>query len=392
MVARVVGRQLPVCVALCGIACAEKSAKPAPAAVVTGAVPEAQLASLRLTRDAVNRLGIQSVLLDSASVAPTRTVGGEIVVPPGRALMVTAPMAGTIYALAAGELPVGGARVTAGQPLARLVTLPPDPARTQQDVEMTQARLEQAQREADRIALLYKDRLVSTREQERAIADLASARAAFELAAGQQRAGRGGTRRDSSGLSALVITAPDAGVVRVVSVGPGQAVAAGAPLFEVVQLDRLWVRVPIYAGDARLVQRSAAVAVHGLGGAHEGPVVRAVPIAAPPTADATASSVDLYYEVRGSTLRPGERVGVTLPMVANEGRALVAPLSAIVRDIQGGAWVYEQVDSLTFARRRVEVTRVVGDRAVLAHGPRVGTRIVSVGVAELFGTEFGTGK
>lgn len=165
MVARVVGRQLPVCVALFGIACAEKSAKPAPAAVVTGAVPEAQLASLRLTRDAVNRLGIQSVLLDSASVAPTRTVGGEIVVPPGRALMVTAPMAGTIYALAAGELPVGGARVTAGQPLARLVTLPPDPARTQQDVEMTQARLEQAQREADRIALLYKDRLVSTRGQ-----------------------------------------------------------------------------------------------------------------------------------------------------------------------------------------------------------------------------------
>ena len=34
------------------------------------------------------------------------------------------------------------------------------------------------------------------------------------------------------------------------------------------------------------------------------------------------------------------------------------------------------------------VARVAGDLAVLSSGPSVGTQVVSVGVAELFGTEF----
>jgi hypothetical protein len=91
-------------------------------------------------------------------------------------------------------------------------------------------------------------------------------------------------------------------------------------------------------------------------------------------------------------LRPGERVGVTLPLTAAEEKALVAPLSAVVRDMSGGAWVYEQTDSLTFVRRRIDISRVSDGRAVLAMGPRVGTRVVNAGAAELFGTEFGTGK
>ncbi|MEJ7811102.1 MAG: hypothetical protein WKG32_11885, partial [Gemmatimonadaceae bacterium] len=68
------------------------------------------------------------------------------------------------------------------------------------------------------------------------------------------------------------------------------------------------------------------------------------------------------------------------------------PAAAIVRDMSGGSWVYERMDSLTFARRRVEVARVVGGRAVLAIGPKAGTPVVIAGAAELFGTEFGAGK
>ena len=373
------------------VACKDTPPKSTPAAVVTGAVPEGQLSSITLSRDAVTRLGIETVLLDSAAAAPTRTVGGEVLVPPGRALQVTAPVAGTVYALPGANIPVGGERVAPGQALVRLIALPPDLARTQQDVTVSQARLQQAQLEADRVASLFKDRLVAARDHDRAQADLAAARAAFDLATGQQRAGRGGSRRDSSGLSALIISSPDGGIVRAVNVGPGQAVAAGALLLEIIQLDRLWVRVPMYAGDVRLVKRSVEASVHGIDGAMTGAVLRGMPIAAPPSADAASSSVDLFFEVRGSALRPGERVGVTMQLAASDGRALMAPLSAIVRDIHGGAWVYEQTDSLTFSRRRVEVSRVIGSRAVLAHGPRVGTRIVTAGVAELFGTEFGTG-
>lgn len=378
------------------LGCQEKSTKAAPAAVVSGAVPETQLATVKLTADAVRRLGITTVVLDSAVVTPTRTVGGEIVVPPGGALTVTAPVAGTVFAPGSGTIPPGGARVTAGQALMRLVALPPDLARTGQDVSVAEARLRQAQAEADRVAALFADRLVAGRDQERAQADLSTARAALELATGQQRAGRGGTRQDASGLNALVISAPNAGVVRTLSVGPGQAVAAGTVLAEIVRVDRLWVRVALYAGDAGRIARGAEASVHGLSGPGLGPLLRASPVSAPPSADPLSASVDLYYELRlsagAAALRPGERVGVTLPLTAGEEKALVTPLSAVVRDMSGGAWVYEQTDSLTFVRRRIDISRVSNGRAVLAMGPKVGTRVVNAGAAELFGTEFGTGK
>jgi hypothetical protein len=60
--------------------------------------------------------------------------------------------------------------------------------------------------------------------------------------------------------------------------------------------------------------------------------------------------------------------------------------------MNGGSWVYEQVDSLLFVRRRVEIARVVDGRAVITRGITAGLRLVSVGAAELFGSEFGIGK
>jgi hypothetical protein len=106
--------------------------------------------------------------------------------------------------------------------------------------------------------------------------------------------------------------------------------------------------------------------------------------------------VDLYYELRGSAapLRPGERVGVTLSLTsaATSERGLGVPLTALVRDLSGGSWVYERTDSVTFVRRRVEVARVANGYAILALGPKKGTSVVTAGSAELFGTEFGAGK
>ena len=68
------------------------------------------------------------------------------------------------------------------------------------------------------------------------------------------------------------------------------------------------------------------------------------------------------------------------------------PWSAVIHDINGGTWVYERRAPHVFARRRVEVAQVVGPWAVLGRGPTPGTPVVSVGAAEIFGTEFGNGK
>jgi len=82
---------------------------------------------------------------------------------------------------------------------------------------------------------------------------------------------------------------------------------------------------------------------------------------------------------------------VTLPQ-KSEAENLVVPFSAILYDIHGGEWVYEQIAPQKFSRRRVEVRHVVNGNAILARGPKAGTPVVIAGAAEIFGAEFGGGK
>jgi len=92
--------------------------------------------------------------------------------------------------------------------------------------------------------------------------------------------------------------------------------------------------------------------------------------------------------------RAAERVGlVTAPVRAAEGGRTVIPYSAVVYDPEGAAWTYVATGPLTFVRRKLEVETIDGVVAVLTGGPPVGTKVVSIGGAELFGAEidFGSG-
>ena len=63
------------------------------------------------------------------------------------------------------------------------------------------------------------------------------------------------TRRDlltnaiSGTLGPVPLEAPFDGVLRKVLAAPGEAVTAGTPLYELADLSRLWIRVPVYVGD-----------------------------------------------------------------------------------------------------------------------------------------------
>ena len=171
----------------------------------------------------------------------------------------------------------------------------------------------------------------------------------------------------------------------------GQVVNAGAALFEIVDLSRLWIRVPVYAGLAREIEANRTATVSDL--TESDGETTAQPIAAPPSADPSSASIDLYYEIDNSDgrFRPGERVTVRVPM-KGDAESLVVPRAAILRDIHGTAWVYSKSGEHEFRRQRVSVQFTTSSLAVLSLGPPVGTPIVVDGAAELFGTEFGAGK
>ena len=90
-------------------------------------------------------------------------------------------------------------------------------------------------------------------------------------------------------------------------------------------------------------------------------------------------------------LRPGQRIGVELPL-RGATEALVVPYASVLFDIYGGAWVYVVSGERQYTRHRIAIRWVEGEQAILASGPDVGSQVVVAGAAELFGTEFGAGK
>ena len=58
---------------------------------------------------------------------------------------------------------------------------------------------------------------------------------------------------------------------------------------------------------------------------------------------------------------------------------------------KGDTWVYLNPEPLTYVRQRVTVAYIKDGQAVLTDGPPEGSAVVTVGAAELYGTEFGVG-
>ncbi|MBL8916740.1 MAG: efflux RND transporter periplasmic adaptor subunit [Archangium sp.] len=350
---------------------APEAPKATPAATVSNKVTEESLTTITLTTRAVERLGVQTAELRVAPTAAKREVAAELVVPGGGALLVTAPMAGVVVMSSL----VPGVKVKRGQVLLRLAPLP-----SAAELNAAEARLDIARKRAQRNAELVKEGAVAERSNEDAQLELALAQA--NLAAAQPG---GGTR------ASIPLFAVRDGVLRDLRVADGQTVAAGAPLFQLDAVSTLWVRAAVPAG---LRASTGAATLQTL----DRRLTREVsPIEAPPSADPLAATVDRFFSVDNAdaALRPGERVLLTLTLEGTEARPLVAS-SAIVRDIHGGEWLYESLGENRFARRRVSVRYSVGDDVVLSEGageaPPVGTKIVTVGTAELFGVEFGAGK
>ena len=388
-----------------------------PPAQVSHFSDEEELGKITLTEKAEKRLGIFIVEVERKAVPRHRTLGGQVISRPGQTVSVSAPVSGRLGAAANGEGPAPGAMVQRGEAIFTLLPLMSterslltpaeriqmadaqaglDTLRTEakQQVALAEIQVEAARKTLARAEQLLRDRAGS----QQAVED---AQAAYDLAqktletAGERLALLEKTKLDAEtgGLAPLAITTPVTGVLSNFGAVPGEVVVTGATLFEVISYDRVWIRVPVYAGQWSEVDREREAMVTELGQGLGARGRAAKPVAGPPSANPDAATIDLFYELDNvdAHLRPGQKVDVILPL-KSERESLVVPWAAVLHDIRGGTWVYEEIEPRTFVRRRVDVRFVSGPEAILAAGPEPGARIVTHGAAELFGEEFGFGK
>ena len=249
---------------------------------------ESDIYRIVLTAKAEERLQISTVPVELKAVPRTRTLGGEVTVPDGASVFVTAPVAGTLQ-LVGDSKPIAGQRVITGQTVLQLTPLlsperevPTAAERVAMasakaslissqitadgDVKQAEAQVEAARIALDRAKRLLADKAGSARDVDDAQARLDIAIQGREAASARKLLldkltleAEGGT------ITNIPVHAPHAGILRTVSSSVGQTVSSGAPLFEVVTLDTLWVRVPVYPGQRNQIARQSNALVSGLG-------------------------------------------------------------------------------------------------------------------------------
>jgi len=122
-------------------------------------------------------------------------------------------------------------------------------------------------------------------------------------------------------------------------------------------------------------------------------------VAASPDAAAVAENESATVEPIGKTglnrlvLTPSaiKRLDVKTAPVHNievKGeRRTVVPYGAVFYDADGQTWVYTSPKPRTFVRASITIDSIDGSGAILSAGPAAGTRVATVGVQELFGSE-----
>ena len=322
-----------------------KPAKSPPAAKASGppakVITENDLSTIILKPEAEQRLGIATVPLEVKKVERSRPLGGELLLPLGRDDSANGK---SIFSLLPSMTPAELVRVGEMQ-----VDANGQVAATQVELDAAKVALERAQ-----------NLVAGSAGTQRGVDD---ARTRLQLAEAALQ-----TARERRAL-------------------------LGAPLFDAIRTNVLWVRVSVYVGDLDQMNRAAPATVSNLGGSRNKSVRAARPVAVPFSPASAPATAELFYELDNADgkLRPGEKVSVAVPL-QGETESSVVPAAAVLYDIHGGTWVYENTAPQAFTRRRVEIRYVNGNDAVLARGPKPGAKIVTAGAAELFGTEFGIGK
>ena len=88
------------------------------------------------------------------------------------------------------------------------------------------------------------------------------------------------------------------------------------------------------------------------------------------------------------TAEAAKRLGIETATVRRLGARTVVPYGAVVYNADGSTFTYTSPAPRVYVRAAISVERIAGGEAILAKGPPVGTRVVTIGSQELYGSEY----
>lgn len=306
--------------------------------------------------------GFRTVFADTGYVTGSFDATGEIVPAAGRHASVTAPIGGIADAAGVATAPAPGQRVARGQVLASLV---PALGEGGSAYAEARARLREAQDEYDRARRLFEVEAVPSRRVHEAEIRLQAAREAL--------AGFGGGQVTAGGR--IPVRAPIGGVVVERRISAGSSVAAGDPLFTIVDPSVVWLRVNVPADQAPRVGL-AARAIFRLDGGDRLYHTRRM-ISSGTVIEPASRTLAVLFDVPNpdGSVRIGSMARVSM-LTGDRVAGVVIPASAVL-DEDGRPVAYVQLEGETFEKRDLQLGGRESDNVVVLSGITAGERVVT---------------
>jgi membrane fusion protein, heavy metal efflux system len=377
--------------------CTQPPAKTAPAQEKPK--PEGDLAFTNLSKKAYQKLEIKTQKLVIEEQQERLPLTGWIMAKPGHEVMLTAPTAGYVHFKKGYQAPIAGDLVKEKDVLLELepVLSPVEKIQVaalkrsiESDLSKAKTTLTAAETQHKRTEKLHKDKLNTDQ-------DLEQAKKALDHAQEELKAAKDKLKYFET--ETITLTAPQAGTILQLHAGPGQYVPTAAPLVTIIDLDPVWVRVPVPEFDLPMVDLKANVEVT-LKNPNHGRSDKPQFLTARPTGrvaqiDPLKHTADLWYEIEkskdASYFVKDQMVTVKVPIGKKEKLPLV-PYSAVVFDSHGHGWVYleraEKDGKHQFQRWPVELVTGVKDGLMIRSNLKDGDMVVTNGAAILFSRDF----
>ena len=234
----------------------------------------------------------------------------------------------------------------------------------------TRGELERLQREAARAERLFAAGAIPRKRLEETQHELGVARA-------EARAMGGGPDADYR----YRVRAPISGTVTERRFVPGGRVAAGEPLFTVVDPRTVWLRVRLPAAEAGGLPRDARASFTLEGGSRSFAATRLVSVGGAVDPQTRTVPVVFAVENAGGALKVGQFGRASVP-VGGSARGVAIPGSAILDD-NGQPVAFVQTGGESFERRRLRPGESDGARTVVLEGLRPGEMVVTEGAYQV---------
>jgi membrane fusion protein, heavy metal efflux system len=323
-------------------------------------------------------LDFGTAVVEQQPLRASLRVPGKIVPAPGGEADVVAPFDGRLASVVSFA---AGMPVSAGQELARIQPPPGAPADLPQiERARTQSTtaLELAARDRERAERLVAAGAAPQRRLDEARAAEAQAAAAVKAAETQFSQFNASRTADSSGAAGLfIIRAPIAGVIVSRSAAAGMNVAAGAPLFHLVNPSA--VQVVGHIPESRVAQAKAVsgAQIEVPGATSMRPAGKLISVGR--VLDPQSRTLPITFAVDSRALDAAIGQSVFLHLLLDRtAPAPVVPVSAVVDDA-GRPIVFVQLEGEAFERRPVTLGAREGDRVQVLSGLTPGEHIVTRG-------------